>query len=136
MNKKELAVNYAMNFIGVDYKWGGETAHGFDCSGFVQEILKSVGLDPKGDQTANALYEIFKEKSVKYPSKAVLAFWPKTGIKTHIAMCIDDELIIEAGGGNSTTTNPVIAEKQRAFVRVRTLDNRGDDYALLDVFNG
>lgn len=36
----------AMNFLGVRYKWGGESAEsGFDCSGFTRQVFeRSIGL--------------------------------------------------------------------------------------------
>lgn len=135
MNKKDIAIEYAKSFIGVDYLWGGETPHGFDCSGLIQEVLASVGLDPRGDQTANALYETFKANEVQKASKACIAFWPKVGRKYHVAICLDSEHIIEAGGGNSKTINSDMAKKQKAFVRIRPLDNRGDNYTLIDIFS-
>jgi cell wall-associated NlpC family hydrolase len=56
----DLLIQYAMSFIGVPYRWGGSNPiTGFDCSGLVQEILKSVYMDPPGDQTAEALYQYF-----------------------------------------------------------------------------
>ena len=59
---KELMIQYSKTFIGKPYRWGGEGVLGFDCSGFIQEVLSCVGFDPKGDQTAQGLYNYF----VKY----------------------------------------------------------------------
>lgn len=54
----KIAREVAMSFIGTYYKWGGDDPSGFDCSGFVIEILKSVGAFPRqGDSTAAGLYE-------------------------------------------------------------------------------
>jgi gamma-D-glutamyl-L-lysine dipeptidyl-peptidase len=41
-------------FLGVRYLWGGTTAHGMDCSGFVQQVyrLNGVGLPRDADQQA------------------------------------------------------------------------------------
>lgn len=41
-------------FLGVPYLWGGTSARGLDCSGFVQQVyrLNGVGLDRDADQQA------------------------------------------------------------------------------------
>jgi peptidoglycan DL-endopeptidase CwlO len=37
-------VNYAMQFVGVRYVWGGTSPSGWDCSGFVQYVYKHFGV--------------------------------------------------------------------------------------------
>lgn len=37
-------VNYAMQFQGVPYVWGGETPSGFDCSGFTKYVFAHFGI--------------------------------------------------------------------------------------------
>ncbi len=37
-------INYAMQFEGVSYKWGGTTEAGMDCSGLVYESFKSYDI--------------------------------------------------------------------------------------------
>ncbi|MDE2570899.1 MAG: C40 family peptidase [bacterium] len=34
----------ALSFIGVPYAWGGTTASGFDCSGYVQHVFAMMGV--------------------------------------------------------------------------------------------
>lgn len=41
----EDVLEYAKNFIGVPYIYGGSTPSGFDCSGFVMYVLKNFGID-------------------------------------------------------------------------------------------
>ena len=38
-------VNYAKNFLGVWYVYGGSSPNGFDCSGLVQYVYKHFGIN-------------------------------------------------------------------------------------------
>src|SRR3990172_6729299 len=116
-------LEYAKSFIGLPYRWGGDDPiEGMDCSGLVQEILASVGMDPPGDQTAQKLYDHFSlhGKIGVYGEELVgaLAFFgPDNKHISHVAFCIDQYRMIEAGGGGSQTKTREDAAKQNAFVR-------------------
>ena len=128
-------VDYGKLFIGVPYKWGGQhPAEGYDCSGFVQEVLSIDGVDPAGDQTAKGLYE-------KITAGALSSYSP-ANIKrndllffgnpiTHIAIAVDANSMLEAGGGNSKTVDIKTAVTQQAMVRIRPI--RKDLTAVLRV---
>jgi cell wall-associated NlpC family hydrolase len=130
----EIAIRYAWQLVGAPYVWGGETPQGFDCSGFVQEILASVGLDPPGDQTANAFLDIARVKwfPISTPERGAVCFYGKNGRASHIAFCPALGYIIEAGGGGSRTLTPADAAKHGAFVRVRPYNARKD---LIGIFS-
>lgn len=38
-------VNYAMNYLGTPYVWGGDSPAGFDCSGFAQYVYRHFGVE-------------------------------------------------------------------------------------------
>lgn len=41
----EIVVNYALQFVGNPYKWGGTSLeHGIDCSGFIMRIYEHFGV--------------------------------------------------------------------------------------------
>lgn len=129
MSETSFLVRYALSFLGVPYRWGGENPiNGIDCSGLVQEILRSVGMDPPGDQTAQALFEHFVKTSTRGElGEGALAFYGSSITKiSHIAFMIDSFRIIEAGGGGSKTLTKEDAALQNAFVRIRPVKNRAD----------
>lgn len=118
----DLLIQYAMSFIGVNYLWGGDDPmRGYDCSGYIQEILASQGWDPKGDQTAQNLYDYFKHMlpHTRMKRGSLLFFGVDHKNITHVALALDGRYMIEAGGGGSTTTSKEAAERANAFVRIR-----------------
>lgn len=129
-------IEYAKSFIGVAYIWGGaHPAYGYDCSGLIQEILASVGMDPKGDQTSQALHDHFSEngEEVWHALPGALMFYGKSKKEiTHIAFCISPYQLIEAGGGgpNCTDLSKSIAAGA-AHVRIRPVDHRKDLVAMI-----
>ena len=129
-------IDYAMQFVGGPYKWGGDDPMaGFDCSGFIQELLASVGEDPPGDQTAHSLYRYFKRygtirtSTAPYPGN--LAFFGSENQVGHVSMCIDSHRIIEAGGGGRNVKTIEDAKKYNAYIRVRPIDLRSDLVAVI-----
>ena len=106
---------------------------GYDCSGFIQEVLASAGLDPPGDQTAQSLFEHFsKDGRWNRYQAGSLAFYGKDARHvTHVAMMIDKYRVIEAGGGGSNVTNTQAAARADAFIRVRHISHRKDLVAVL-----
>ena len=131
-----LALTLADGYIqqGIPYKWNGKTPRGFDCSGLVCEILQSVGILPDGTTlNSRGLYNHFASTQVEKIQAGCLLFFGKPKI-SHVAMAIDDELMIEAGGGGSTTKNLADAILKRAFVRRRRIDRRSDLVAICNPF--
>lgn len=137
---------YAMSFLGVPYIWGGSTREtGLDCSGLVQLLLAHVGLDPKGDNTAQVLYNYFKAHTL-IPGWAkpddfaranggavgALVFFGQSPARIwHVAMALDDRTMIEAGGGDHTTTTMEEARQRKACVRLRPISFRRDLVEIL-----
>lgn len=130
-----LLRDYALKFVGIPYKWGGtHPLEGYDCSGLVQEILASAGEDPPGDQSAQALYDYYQRGNASIDKWAMgsLAFFGESVTKiTHVAFCLDQYRMIEAGGGDRGVRFPEDAISRGAMVRIRLIRNRQDLVAVL-----
>lgn len=143
MSKKDLAIEYAKSFIGKPYIWAGngsckgsdptyygKAGGGFDCSGFVLEILWAFGAYVGGDTTAQNLFNYARKSWTKSASneKGSIAFFGKSASAiTHVTFCIGNNLMIEAGGGGSGCKT---AETSTGFVRIRPITNRKDLVAV------
>ena len=128
-------VDYAKRFLLTPYIFGGaHPAFGLDCSGLVQIILASIGMDPHGDQSAQALWDHFAKEGAEIwePKVGALMFYGKDKDSiTHIAFCVSAHQIIEAGGGGSNCTDLSKAIASEAFVRLRPIDHRKDLLGIL-----
>lgn len=129
----ELLLSYAMSFLNAPYKYGGETIDGIDCSGLVQAILRSVGIDPPGDQTAQALLDYFDKNGTynKFGLGSIAFYGKSTTNVSHVAFMIDNYRTIEAGGGDAYTLTRADAISKNAFVRIRLLKHRPDLVAVI-----
>lgn len=142
--KVETLIKAALSHLNEPYIWGGDDPIiGFDCSGLVQDILASVGQDPPGDQTAQALFDYFsKSGRVHGPHESLsdvealgaLPFFGSAPDKiTHVGFIVANAPLrmIEAGGGGSRTKSIQDAARQNAFVRIRPVFNRKDLIAVI-----
>jgi cell wall-associated NlpC family hydrolase len=127
---------YSLSFIGVPYKYSGESPmEGMDCSAFVQEILKSAGAHPKPgvDLTAQGLYDALESSaSSGVHQPGAIAFFGKNVLNiTHVGFMIDSYRMVEAGGGGSRVVDLKSACENKAYIRVRPIKNRSDLVAVL-----
>ena len=108
---------------------------GFDCSGLVIELLKSVQVLPRTyDNTAQGLLEDLEPRSISHhsPSFGALCFFGRSLKRIpHVGFAVDDYRMIEAGGGSSSTKTLDVAIRQNAFVRIRPIGHRKDFQKIL-----
>lgn len=131
-------IEACLKFLGLPYRWGGDDPiNGYDCSGLVQDLLAMVGLDPVGDQTAQALYDRLKGNSFSAGPSGVfetggLVFYGKSIREiSHVDMFLEDGIVIGAMGGGSKTKTLADAAAQNAFVKIRPYGYRKDIVAVL-----
>ena len=102
----KIDIEFAKTFLGKPYVWGGESEKegGFDCSGFVYNVLKKSSLINR--TTAQGYYNMFvgNEVDKKTVCTGDLLFFGKSkkSIK-HVAIALDNKTMIESIGTSKNT---------------------------------
>ena len=154
MSESDLITQYALSFVGVPYVYGGTfggrntlVSTGFDCSGFTSEILRSAGLIRYFEElNSQEQFDRFKDRGI--PDNKVellrddghivlelLFFGLSDKEIDHVAIGLDKHSMIEAGGGDHTTTFVELAAKRNAMVRIRPRLMRKDFLGSLFISN-
>lgn len=96
-------------YKGTPYLWGGRSPLGIDCSGFVQNVFKIIGVSLPRDASQQALYgneiNIFKD----IQPYDLLFFSNKENRIIHVGIALSDQRIIHASG----------------YVRIDRIDEKG-----------
>lgn len=126
----DLLLRTALSYLGTPYKYGGKSpVGGIDCSGFVSELLKGVGILPwNAEMSAQGIFnEIEKSGRTDRWGLGALAFYGSdVNHVDHVAFCIDQYRMIEAGGGDHLCLDVQTAALHNACVRVRPIKFRKD----------
>lgn len=63
---KDSLLEYAENFLGVRYSYGGKSAKGFDCTGFVQTVFNKFGYStPRSSSAIRTVGKEVKRKNAE-----------------------------------------------------------------------
>ncbi|MCC7431000.1 C40 family peptidase [bacterium] len=96
--KQEKLIELAKSFLGTPYVWGGKSAKGFDCSGFVQTTFKLFGINlPRDSKDQFLVGKTVKKNNL---AKGDLVFFSeeKTSKINHVGIAIDEFRFIHSSG--------------------------------------
>ena len=100
--RSQIVAN-AKKYIGVPYVWGGTTPNGFDCSGYVQYVLKQSGIYLPRTTTEQYKVGTYVSKSKLQPGDLVfLQNTYREGI-SHVGIYIGDGKMIHASSSKGVT---------------------------------
>lgn len=96
-SKRQQAVDFAKQFLGTDYKWGGASpATGFDCSGLVQYVWKKFGVSlPRVSQQQAGAGKTTRNLNELQPMDLVMMDNTPNG-PGHVAFWLGNGQILEA----------------------------------------
>ncbi len=92
--KGSAIVKEAEKYLGVPYVWGGTTPDGFDCSGLVQYVYKSLGIDISRVTYTQVNEGVEVAKEDLQPGD--LVFFAKNGDVHHVGIYVGDGMMIHA----------------------------------------
>ncbi len=92
------------HFLGLPYTWGGRSSFGYDCSGFVQMLMRQRGYSIPRDAQPQAEWSGFRAVARNQLRPGDLLYFGKPGDITHTGMYIGHGLFINA----TTHERPVL----------------------------
>lgn len=96
-------LNVADDWLGTPYRFGGTTKSGVDCSGFVQNVYKSIGINlPRTSSDQYAFTRRISKDDLKIGD---LVFFRRTARISHVGIYIGNNYMIHA-----STSRGVIKE--------------------------
>lgn len=98
-------IELARRFLGRPYTWGGRSSVGYDCSGFVQMLVRQGGVDLPRDAKPQALWDgVVKVERAELRPGDLLYFGASMEKISHTGFYIGDDSFIHA----TTNTHPVV----------------------------
>ncbi|MFA5513083.1 MAG: C40 family peptidase [Candidatus Kapaibacterium sp.] len=89
-----LIIDEAEKWLGVPYKYGGETFSGADCSGFVSQVFLKAGI--KLPRTSSQQFRYAEQVNFVEKKAGDLIFFKKNGTVNHVGIYIGQGYMIHA----------------------------------------
>lgn len=106
--------NYAMNFIGTPYKWGGnDVNNGIDCSGFVKKMYGTIGKDLPRTAAEQATVGTPINRLEELRAGDRLYFWDgKRGKIGHTGIYLGNGYFVHASSGHGGVATDALGQQR------------------------
>ncbi len=100
-SRRNQIVNFAIKYVGNRYVWGGTSlTNGADCSGFVQSVMKNLGISlPRTSREQAKVGRAIKSSEMR-PGDLIF-YANSSGTVNHVAMYIGNGQIVHAASSKS-----------------------------------
>ena len=98
LKTRDYIVHLANSLLGAPYLWGGKSSFGYDCSGFVQMVLKTAGISMSRDTKFQIKADFLEEISITNTQPGDLVFFSEDNCINHVAFTLGDGKIIHCSG--------------------------------------
>jgi cell wall-associated NlpC family hydrolase len=90
----DALINEAEKWLGVPYKYGGESKNGVDCSGFVMKVFSKCGTDIP--RTSSQQYDVADYIDFTEKKPGDLLFFKNKGTINHVGIYLGQGYMIHA----------------------------------------
>jgi hypothetical protein len=101
--------DFAQRFLNTPYLWGGRSAFGMDCSGFVQLVFRAMGLSLPRDAKDQVLKGVAVDSLQKVKTGDLAFFHNDKGVVIHVGILLSPRQIIHSS----------------SWVKQETIDDKG-----------
>jgi len=95
---REVIIELATSLLSVPYLWGGKSSFGYDCSGFVQMVLKTAGITIQRDTSLQIKTSNLEKIDIDKAKPGDLLFYLENNCTNHVAFFIGEGKIIHCSG--------------------------------------
>lgn len=95
---RENIIETAKRFTGTPYQWGGKSPGGMDCSGLIQTVLSSVGIQIPRDASQQADYFDENKILLDQAKQGDLLFFAENDKINHVAISLGEKRFIHSQG--------------------------------------
>ena len=95
---REAIISLATSLLAAPYLWGGKSSFGYDCSGFIQMVLKTAGIDIQRDTSLQIKTQALEKINLDESKPGDLLFFLENDRTNHVAFLLGEGNIIHCSG--------------------------------------